>query len=348
MRPNNQRNQERGLKRRSNYFDLRENVSRERNQGYRNNNSRRQSPPRQRPQFKRSRIDDRSSYRRGITTTRRDRTSDRDDNRMPQKINRLKKRQREEQNEMESKLKDNELTAKKYCHTCKLNYRTPEENHLTSYYHISLEDLMKSRKDENDSENDSIDEINLTNMTTVDEVGVVDEIPQLREEKKLAGNEFITKIEVHYCNLCRIYLKRAGDEELIITEHCRTIQHLKWYALSEKRREISEQKIANNIIEQEKLKEKAEADSQIVLSEKIDPLKASEVLKSIDAENEDEEGIDGEAELVDKNDDDGKAEITTIETEEDQEVEKIEEGDEKYSGPVVANEDFIEMSTMDD
>ena len=345
MRPNNQRNQERGIKRRSNYFDLRENVPRERNQGYRNNNSRRQSPPRQRPpQFKRSRIDDRSSYRRGISSTRRDRTSDRDDNRMPQKINRLKKRQREEQNEMESKLKDNELTAKKYCHTCKLNYRTPEENHLTSYYHTSLEGLLKSRKDENDSENDSIDEINLTNMTTVDEIGVVDEIPQLREEKKLAGNEFITKIEVHYCNLCRIYLKRAGDEELIITEHCRTIQHLKWYALSEKRREISEQKKASSIIEQEKLKEKAETEP-VILTEKNDKLK---VEKGIDAVNEDEDDINGEAKLVDKNVDDGKAEKTTIKTEEDHEVGKIEEGDEKYSGPVVANEDFIEMSTMDD
>lgn len=346
MRPNNQRNQERGLKRRSNYFDLRENVSRERNPV--RNNTRRQSPRRQRPQFKRTRLDERPYYREGISTARRVRSSEREDNRMPQKINRLKKRQREEQNEMEFKLKDNELTAKKYCHTCKLNYRTPEENHLTSYYHTSLEGLLQSRKDENDSENDSIDEINLTNMTTVDEIGVVDEIPQLREVKKLAGNEFITKVEVNYCSICRIYLKRADDEELIITEHCRTIPHLKWYALSEKRREILEEKNASIIKEQEKLKEKAEADSQVVLSEKIDPLKVTEEQEGIVAEHEDEEGIDGEAELADKIKDDGTAEKIAIETEDDQEVEKMEEGDEKYSGPVVANEDFIEMSTMDD
>lgn len=346
MKPNNQRNQERGVKRRSNYFDLRENVPRERNPV--RNNSRRQSPRRQRPQFKRTRLDDRPYHREGISLARRDRTSDREDNRMPQKINRLKKRQREEQNEMEFKLKDNELTAKKYCHTCKLNYRTPEENHLTSYYHTSLEGLLKSRKDENDSENDSIDEINLTNMTTVDEIGVVDEIPQLREVKKLAGNEFISKVEVNYCSICRIYLKRAVNEELVITEHCRTIPHLKWYALSEKRREILEEKNASIIKEQEKLREKDEADSQVILSEKIDPLKVTEEQKGIDAENEDEEGIDGEAEVLDKNNDDGKAEKSTIKTEDDQEVEKIEEGDDKYSGPVVANEDFIEMSTMDD
>lgn len=345
MRPNNQRNQERDLKRRCNFFDLRENVSRERNPV--RNNTRRQSPRRQRQQFKRTRLDERPYYRESISTARRDRTSDREDNRIPQKINRLKKRQREEQNEMESKLKDNELTAKKYCHTCKLNYRTSEENHLSSYFHTSLEELLKSRKDENDSENDSIDEINLTNMTTVDEIGVVDEIPQLREIKKLAGNEFVTKIEVQYCSICRIYLKRTVDEELVVTEHCRTIQHLKWYALSEKRREILEKKNASIIKEQEKLKENAETDSKVIVSEKIDPLKVTEVQKGTDSEQEDKEGIDGEAELVDEKDDDGKAEKITIKAEDDQEVAKIE-GVEKYSGPVVANEDFIEMSTMDD
>jgi hypothetical protein len=57
-----------------------------------------------------------------------------------------------------------------------------------------------------------------------------------------AGKEFVNKVEVNYCSLCREYLRVAcfSNEEKIITDHCKSKKHLKWYFKSKKKDETVE------------------------------------------------------------------------------------------------------------
>lgn len=53
------------------------------------------------------------------------------------------------------------------------------------------------------------------------------------------GTEFVNKIEVNYCSLCREYLTRSSSDDRVITDHCKSKKHLKWYFQSKKREEKS-------------------------------------------------------------------------------------------------------------
>lgn len=59
------------------------------------------------------------------------------------------------------------------------------------------------------------------------------------ESNEAAGQDFVNKIEVNYCSLCREYLSRSSNDAKIITEHCKTKKHLKWYNQSKKKDEKS-------------------------------------------------------------------------------------------------------------
>lgn len=55
-----------------------------------------------------------------------------------------------------------------------------------------------------------------------------------KEEKELddnsnVGEEFIRRVEVFYCEVCRIYLPRHSDHERVLRIHCRTKNHLRCY-----------------------------------------------------------------------------------------------------------------------
>lgn len=49
------------------------------------------------------------------------------------------------------------------------------------------------------------------------------------QTSKLLGKEFIAKVEVNYCSLCREYLSRRLDDEKAIAEHCKSKLHQKYF-----------------------------------------------------------------------------------------------------------------------
>jgi tRNA-dihydrouridine synthase len=57
------------------------------------------------------------------------------------------------------------------------------------------------------------------------------------QESGTLGHEFINKIEVNYCSLCREYLSRNSKDEKVISDHCKSKKHLKWYYQSKKKDE---------------------------------------------------------------------------------------------------------------
>lgn len=59
------------------------------------------------------------------------------------------------------------------------------------------------------------------------------------ESNEAAGQDFVNKIEVNYCSLCREYLTRGSNDAKIIAEHCKTKKHLKWYNQSKKKEDKS-------------------------------------------------------------------------------------------------------------
>lgn len=63
---------------------------------------------------------------------------------------------------------------------------------------------------------------------------MIDEDEEM-ETTEAAGQDFVNKIEVNYCYLCREYLTRGSNDAKIITEHCKTKKHLKWYNQSKKK-----------------------------------------------------------------------------------------------------------------
>lgn len=46
------------------------------------------------------------------------------------------------------------------------------------------------------------------------------------------GAEYIKRVEVQYCELCKVYLPRSENTERAIALHCSTRSHLKRYIIS--------------------------------------------------------------------------------------------------------------------
>lgn len=65
------------------------------------------------------------------------------------------------------------------------------------------------------------------------------------------GQEFVNKIEVNYCSLCREYLLRTAKDEKIISDHCKSKKHLKWYYQSKKKDEIKQSALKAKSAEEE-------------------------------------------------------------------------------------------------
>lgn len=54
----------------------------------------------------------------------------------------------------------------------------------------------------------------------------------------------MNKVEVNYCSLCREYLTRTSKDEKIISDHCKSKKHLKWYYQSKKKEDEKEKAAA--------------------------------------------------------------------------------------------------------
>lgn len=89
------------------------------------------------------------------------------------------------------------------------------------------------------------------------------------KDTEAVGQEFVNKIEVNYCSLCREYLLRTSKDEKIISDHCKSKKHLKWFYQSKKKDEIKMSAMkAKNAEEAMELASK-EDDTSVQESDKI-------------------------------------------------------------------------------
>lgn len=147
-----------------------------------------------------------------------------------------------------------------FCRTCRMQFRSPMlfETHMCSLEHIKRKSVLKERMNagngeaEADSSGPEEDdkEVNLENFMTLDSVGDVDEEEESPEKKKekpesegpndtekkpkskqmiKVGAEYIKRVEVQFCELCKMYLPRSENSERAIALHCSTRSHLKRY-----------------------------------------------------------------------------------------------------------------------
>ncbi|XP_076643722.1 uncharacterized protein LOC143353974 isoform X3 [Halictus rubicundus] len=147
-----------------------------------------------------------------------------------------------------------------FCRVCRIQFRSPMlfETHMCSLDHIKRKSALKERMNagngeaEADSSGPEEDdkEVNLDNFMTLDSVGDVDEDEESPEKKKekpeseganeaekkpkskqmiKVGAEYIKRVEVQFCELCKTYLPRSENNERAIALHCSTRSHLKRY-----------------------------------------------------------------------------------------------------------------------
>ncbi|KAJ9592537.1 hypothetical protein L9F63_015810, partial [Diploptera punctata] len=196
-----------------------------------------------------------------------------------------------------------------FCAICKLNYRQLKvkhqgsdshrspmlyENHICSLDHLKREArleerMMRLRDRDRDDDGSGMDEkeLDMDNYMILDSVGNVDDTgdegddddegkhkdKKDGEEKKKTehnlGSEYIKKVEVLFCELCRLYLPRLDQPERALSIHCRTRNHLQRYvryrddrALRSKAEKIHRKEKENAAKEAEALKKDSKSDEQ--------------------------------------------------------------------------------------
>ncbi|XP_014487807.1 PREDICTED: uncharacterized protein DDB_G0283697-like isoform X3 [Dinoponera quadriceps] len=149
-----------------------------------------------------------------------------------------------------------------FCRVCRIQFRSPMlfETHMCSLDHIKRKSALKERMNANGSGEAEADssapeeddkEVNLDNFMTLDSVGDVDAEDEESNDKKKdkiegettsetekkskgkqmikVGAEYIKRVEVQYCELCKVYLPRSENTERAVALHCSTRSHLKRY-----------------------------------------------------------------------------------------------------------------------
>lgn len=138
-----------------------------------------------------------------------------------------------------------------FCQICRLTFRSPMiyEHHICSVEHLKRKVTQSARRASPKAEasGDEGMDVDLDNFMTLDSVGDVDEVEdddsggEKKDEstpKKVKveiniGSEHIKKMEVWWCELCRVYLPRVeagGTEEAeTLRRHCRLRIHLGRY-----------------------------------------------------------------------------------------------------------------------
>lgn len=105
-----------------------------------------------------------------------------------------------------------------------------------------------------------------------------DEDEEFDSAESALGQEFVNKIEVNYCSLCREYLTRTSKDEKIIADHCKTKRHLKWYYQSKKKDEAESRKAE---AAKEAVSSTSAHDVEIVSKKQISPDKEAKTVKNL-------------------------------------------------------------------
>ncbi|XP_018322535.1 zinc finger protein on ecdysone puffs isoform X2 [Agrilus planipennis] len=162
-----------------------------------------------------------------------------------------------------------------YCKTCHITFKSPIafETHLCSIDHIKRKARteMNGEKTENESDNED----DLENFMTIDSVGELDEEtpegkkePEGKAKEKInVGIEHISKVEVHYCELCKMYLPRVAEVEVetMFSKHCRQRIHMQKYIRYKEDKEIqnrAEKLQRKETAEKENREKKKEGDEE--------------------------------------------------------------------------------------
>jgi len=200
-----------------------------------------------------------------------------------------------------------------YCRVCRIGFKSPMlyENHICSLDHLKrkarleermmrLHDRSRDMEDDDGSGMDEDKELNMENFMILDSVGTVDDTddegdgddgkPRGEKDKKDGeekkskheinlGAEYVKKIEVYFCDLCRLYLPRLDQPERALAIHCRTRTHLQRYvryrddrALRSKAEKIHHRKEAakENAVKEAEAKKSLEIKSEGEVEKKDD------------------------------------------------------------------------------
>ncbi|KAK5642426.1 hypothetical protein RI129_008593 [Pyrocoelia pectoralis] len=138
-----------------------------------------------------------------------------------------------------------------YCRFCSITFKSPMlyETHICSIEHIKRKARnLNAEKSERD-ELSGNEEDNLENFMTIDSIGDFDEEEEAKKneaegkskEKIDVGIEQIRKVEVHYCELCKMYLPRVEDGELDknLSKHCKQRTHMQRYIRYKEDKELA-------------------------------------------------------------------------------------------------------------
>ncbi|CAH2050365.1 unnamed protein product, partial [Iphiclides podalirius] len=138
-----------------------------------------------------------------------------------------------------------------FCRICRIKFRSPMiyEHHICSLEHLKRKANQSAQRASPKAEasGDEGMDVDLDNFMTLDSVGDVDEVedddsggekkddssPKKAKVEINIGSEHIKKMEVWWCELCRVYLPRTeagGTEEAeALRRHCRLRIHLGRY-----------------------------------------------------------------------------------------------------------------------
>ncbi|XP_022821568.1 zinc finger protein on ecdysone puffs-like isoform X2 [Spodoptera litura] len=138
-----------------------------------------------------------------------------------------------------------------FCQICRLTFRSPMiyEHHICSLEHLKRKASQSARRvsPKAEASGDEGMDVDLDNFMTLDSVGDVDEVedddsggekkdessPKKPKVEINIGSEHIKKMEVWWCELCRVYLphvEAGGTEEAeALRRHCRLRIHLGRY-----------------------------------------------------------------------------------------------------------------------
>ncbi|XP_046962759.1 zinc finger protein on ecdysone puffs isoform X1 [Vanessa cardui] len=138
-----------------------------------------------------------------------------------------------------------------FCRICRITFRSPMiyEHHICSIEHLKKKANQTARRlsPKAEGSGDEGMDVDLDNFMTLDSVGDVDEVededsggekkeeasPKKPKVEINIGSEHIKKMEVWWCELCRVYLPRAdtgsAEEAEALRRHCRLRIHLGRY-----------------------------------------------------------------------------------------------------------------------
>lgn len=190
----------------------------------------------------------------------------------------MRRAQRKSQNELEKDTADDAPTN--FCPICRLNFKQKKSVHQLSESHKNMKKFLSpvckvceiafrspiayaghicsishlKRKHQAEAGSDAeVEENDLENFTTIDSVGDGTEpteeagtSEEKGEKKEVSiGIEKVRKVEVHYCDLCKMYLTRGDEDEMpkIIAKHCKQSVHMRLYVRM-KERELAAKRAA--------------------------------------------------------------------------------------------------------